>query len=85
VVVENGAVSVSVIGTIFVTNHEAAAFNAVFYEHFETTGWEYYDTNGEGEDMYVKDGVYACIAIPSKRDDGYIATAIAFSRTIANF
>ena len=82
VIVENGKVSLVAIGDVFETVNEAIDFNSKFYPFFESNGWIYNDKNYDGEDIYVKNGVYARIAHPGKRDDGYIATAVILSKKL---
>lgn len=82
VCVENGKVSLVAIGDVFKTVNEAIDFNSKFYSFFESNGWIYNDKNYDGEDIYVKNGVYALIGLPGKRVDGYIATAVMLSKNV---
>jgi hypothetical protein len=83
--VENGIVVLSMFGTTFDRNNEAAEFNALFYDYFENNNWNFYDSTYDGSDVYVKNGIYAYIFNPTKRDDGLIVSMIGFSRNIDNF
>ena len=81
---ENGTVVLSMFGTTFDRNNEAAEFNALFYDYFESNNWNFHISRRDG-DIYIKNGIYAIITNPSRRDDGLIVTMIAFSRNVNNF
>jgi hypothetical protein len=83
--VENGLITVSGFGSAFERSNEAAEFNALLYDYFEKNNWNYYNSTFDGSDIYLKNGIYAYIANPRKRDDGLIATIIGFSKNINNF
>jgi hypothetical protein len=73
VVVENNLIYKTVCGVFYTTStskSKASAFTGEFYDYFEKTNWQYFDTLYD-RDVYKKDGVYAIISI-GKGDDGEI-------------
>jgi hypothetical protein len=83
--VENGIVVLSIAGSIFNRFDAATKFNTSFYDYFENNNWNFYNSPNAGTDIYVKNGIYACISIPSKHDNGLIISQILFSRNINYF
>ena len=47
--------------------------------------WIFFRSNEDREDIYLRNEVYGTITQPSKRDDGFIATLVAFSKDINKF
>jgi hypothetical protein len=66
-------------GAAFDRTNKAVEWNGQLYTLFEKENWQYYDTKEYG-DIYKKGDIYAVITESSKRDDGLIATHIAFTR-----
>jgi hypothetical protein len=83
--VDNGLVAASGFGSVFVRSNEALGFNALVYDYFEKNNWSFYDSFSDRSDIYLKNGIYAHIANPGRRDDGLIFTLILFSKNINNF
>jgi hypothetical protein len=80
---ENNIVIASAFGSTFPTNNEAAEYNGVFYTFFEDN-WTFFRSTNKGDDIYIKNNVYAIIYRPTKRDDGLIVAMIGFSKDINN-
>ena len=79
--VQNNIVKTCMIGSVFEYSHEAYLYLAFYYNYFEndSNGWNYSEFSEDGLDIYTKDGVYAFIRSPSKRDDGLIGAAVLFT------
>ena len=83
-ITENGIVVLSAIVYAWATTHEAHEFNGLLYDYFENNrnNWRFIRSTYNGTDIYLRNGIYAGIQIPSRRDDGMIASLIGFSRNI---
>jgi hypothetical protein len=84
--VENEIVILSSFGRAFYTTHEASNHNTFLYEYFENynNNWNFYRSLGR-YDIYVKNGVYAGIMRPLRRDDGLIVVQLLVSMNINNY
>ena len=80
VILENGIINLIIIGESFNRTNEAFDFLSVFYNYFENNKWEYIESSHRNEEIFFKNGIYAIILQPSKRDDGLIAAAIFLSK-----
>ena len=79
--IDNNLVIISAIGSSFRTTNAALEFNGHFYNFFEENlGFQ--KTLYNKSDIYEKNGFYAMILRPTKRDDGLIVAMIAFSNDI---
>ena len=86
-ITENGIVVYSYVGSVFGTTGEAHALNGAFYDYFENNrnNWRFVRSTVYGTDIYLRNGVYARIETPSRRDDGLIVAGVGFSRNINDF
>ena len=82
--IDNGKVIISTNGRAFERTNEAHQWQAQFYEYFENNNWSYSDLSESGVEVYVKNGIYACILRPFRRDDGLIAALVMFLDDINN-
>jgi len=87
IAVENGIVILSGFGGTYSTTHEAHADLGVFFDYFEDSrnNWDFLRTTFDGSNIYSRNGVFAHISRPTRRDDGLIVFTIGFSRNINNF
>lgn len=81
-IVENGKVHISSLGCYFSTTNTAAERTAIYYSTIENIG-VFHDSSYDG-DIYKINNTYALIVKPTKREDGFIATAAFFSQDISN-
>jgi len=86
-IVENGIVIFSGFGGTYYTTHEAHADLGLFYDYFEDirNNWRFYRRTLDGSDIYLRNGVFAYISRPTRRDDGLIVFIIGFSRNVHTF
>jgi hypothetical protein len=79
--IENGQIVFSTVGTITERSDEAALIISYFYDYFEKNNWNYYGVHNNF-DVYYNNGVYAGISEVARREDGYMVAMVGFSRNI---
>ena len=83
-VVEKNLIIVSSFGSTFDRNDQAVRFSGLIYTFLEDNNWIFHSNLGNN-DIYFKNGIYACILETSRREDGSIVAMVMFSKNINDF
>jgi hypothetical protein len=84
-VVENNVVIFSNFGYYHQDIERVENFNSIVWGILMKTGWKFYYYFDSGYAVYLKNGIYAGILEPTKRNDENYATVIGFCKDLRFF